>query len=250
MLAGAVVALQIPYPLVHGHARDALTIATVIVFAAASLWHAAVQHSAAAAAVLLVVFGAGGFAAEVVGVHTAVPFGAYRYTGGLGATVFGVPVVIALAWVMMAWPATCVAARLATRTGMRIVIAAVALAGWDVFLDPQMVDAHHWRWRGAFAHLPGVGNVPLTNFAGWLGVAVLLMALLHGYTARITRVAGGGRHSDDRPMIAIWIWTWLSSTLANLAFFHRPAVAAWGLLAMGIVGVPLVTSLRARGTQR
>ena len=52
-----------------------------------------------------------------------------------------------------------------------------------------------------------------------------------------TRPAPG---RDDRPALTLWIWTWLSSTLANLAFFHRPAVAAWGLVAMALVGVPLL----------
>ena len=174
--------------------------------------------------------------AEAVGVHTGVPFGHYRYTGGLGPTVTGVPVVIGLAWVMMAWPATCVAARLVTGTWTRVLVAAVALAAWDVFLDPQMVDAHHWRWLDTHEHLPGIDDVPLTNFAGWLVVAVALMALLHA-------AASGVRVGDDRPMVAVWIWTWLSSALANVAFFHRPAVAAWGALAMGTVGVPLMTSV-------
>jgi uncharacterized membrane protein len=243
VLTAAVVALEVPYPLVHGHARDVLTIATVVLFATASLAHAVVEGSAATATAVLVVFGGSGFLAEVVGVHTGVPFGHYRYTGGphsggLGATLDGVPLVIALAWVMMAWPAACVAARLASRTWTRVVVAAIALAAWDVFLDPQMVDAHHWRWLGVRDHLPGVDGIPLTNFAGWLGVAVVLMAVLHGLVAR-TRIR------DDRPMVAIWIWTWLSSTLANVAFFHRPAVAVWGFFAMGVVGVPLLASMRS-----
>ena len=237
LLAAAVVAAEIPYPLVHGDARNVLTVVTVVVFAVATLSHAAITRSIATAATLLAVFGVGGFLAEVVGVHTGVPFGTYRYTGGLGFTVAGVPVVIALAWVMMAWPAFCVAARVTSRRMARVVVAAVALASWDVFLDPQMVDAGHWRWRGPFAHLPGIHDVPLTNFAGWLAVAMLLMAVQQSVTR-------DDRDGDDRPMIALWIWTWLSSTLANLAFFHRPAVAGWGFVAMSTVGAPLLLSLR------
>jgi len=240
LLTAAVIALEVPYPLVHGHARDVLTIATVVVFAAAALSHAALASSVSTAVALLVVFAAGGFAAEVVGVHTGVPFGSYRYTGHLGATVAGVPVVIALAWVMMAWPAACVAARIVTRRAARVVVATAALATWDVFLDPQMVDAHHWRWLGESAHLPGIDDVPLTNFAGWLAVSLVLMALLHRWT-------NGPQIRDDGPMVTLWVWTWLSSTLANVAFFHRPAVAGWGFVAMGAVGAPLMLSMRASG---
>jgi putative membrane protein len=240
-LTAAVVALQIPYPLLHGRARDILTVITVVVFAAASASHAAVEHSAGTAAALLAVFGVGGFVAELVGVHTGLPFGSYVYAGDLGPAIGGVPAVIALAWVMMAWPAACVAARLTARRGSRIIIGAIALAAWDVFLDPQMVDAHHWHWRGGFAHLPGIDDVPLTNFAGWLGVAFVLMALLHA----IARRGPAGRIGDNRPMLAIWVWTWLSSALADIAFFHRPAVAAWGFLSMGAVGLPLLMSIRS-----
>jgi uncharacterized membrane protein len=231
-LSAAVVALEIPYPLVHGHARDVLTVVTVVVFAAASFTYASVNGRRE----LVALVGAGliGFTAEVVGVHTGVPFGDYRYTGGLGPTAGSVPVAVALAWVMMARPAATVAARVARGRWQRVVAGAVALASWDVFLDPQMVDAHHWRWHRPGPHLPGISDVPLTNFGGWLLVSIVVMLLL------VARNASGVDPADDRPMVALWVWTWLSSTLANVAFFHRPAVAAWGFVAMGLVGIPLL----------
>ena len=60
-----------------------------------------------------------------------------------------------------------------------VVGGAAALASWDLFLDPQMVDAGHWRWSDPSPALPGVPTVPLTNYAGWALVALVLMALLH-----------------------------------------------------------------------
>jgi putative membrane protein len=237
------VALQIPYPLLHGHARDVLTVVTVVVFAAASVTHALATRSWRTAAAVLVVFGMGGFAAEVVGVHTGVPFGDYRYTGGLGTDVAAVPLVVALAWAMMAWPAMCVAARLTTGRPARAAVALAALATWDVFLDPQMVDARHWRWLHTDPHLPGIDDVPVSNFGGWLLVSLVLMTAAH-------IVIRDGSARDDGPMVALWLWTWLSSTVANVAFFHRPAVAGWGFVAMGVVGVPLLTSLRRQARTR
>src|SRR3954467_10200503 len=38
-LVAAVIALEVPYPLVYGHPRNVLTVATVVVFAATSLAH-------------------------------------------------------------------------------------------------------------------------------------------------------------------------------------------------------------------
>jgi uncharacterized membrane protein len=237
--AAAVVATEIPYPLVRGEARDALTVATVVVFAVTSCLHAFATRGARYTVVLLVVAGCGGFAAELAGVHTGIPFGDYRYTGGLGPTLGAVPVVIAAAWVMMAHPARVVAETLTRGRPARVVVTAAALASWDVFLDPQMVHAEHWRWADPAPHLPGVGDVPLTNFGGWLLVALVVAAALD---AAAPTAAGSG--SSDLPMIALWLWTWLSSTLANLAFFGRPAVAGWGFVAMGLVGVPLLLRLR------
>jgi putative membrane protein len=235
-LTAAVIALQIPYPLVHGDARHALTVVTVVVFATASTAHAARIGTARAAAALLLVAGVGGFAAEVLGVHAGVPFGDYRYTGGLGPTLASVPVVVALAWVMMAHPARVVATRIVGAGWRRVTVGAVALAGWDVFLDPQMVDAGHWRWTSPDPHLPGISSVPLSNFGGWLLVSLVLMGLLEAASP----VADA---ADGRPAVTLWTWTWLSSTLANVAFFGHPAVAGWGFAAMGLVGVPLLWSV-------
>ena len=43
-------------------------------------------------------------AKESIGVATGYPFGQYHYTGTLGPAVLGVPVLVPLAWVMMAYP--------------------------------------------------------------------------------------------------------------------------------------------------
>ena len=128
---------------------------------------------------LLLVAGGGGLLAEAVGVHTGFPFGSYAYTGTLGPQLLGVPLVVPLAWVMMAWPALVVGPHAGSSPGRRSRrSAARALASWDVFLDPQMVDAGHWRWAVPDPGLPLVPGVPLTNYAGWLLVAVAIMIAL------------------------------------------------------------------------
>jgi uncharacterized membrane protein len=235
----AVVAVEIPYPLLHGSARDAFTVLAVATAAVAVGWHAVTVHARRGAA-LVASAAVLGLGAEVVGVHTGVPFGDYRYLGGIGPSLLGVPVVVALAWATMAYPAWLVAGRVAGGVGARIVVGAVALAAWDVFLDPQMVWAGHWRWADPSPHLPGVTDVPLTNFAGWLAVSLALMAVAAGLLGRRRTTA-----SDD-PMLALWLWAWVGSTLANLAFLDRPAVALWGALAMATVGVALLLRLRPR----
>src|SRR2546429_8569831 len=111
----ASVGLQLAYPLTHGSARDTLTVATVVVVATASITHAGLTARWRGVAGCVAAAGIG-FAAEVVGVHSGVPFGTYQYAGTLGAQIAGVPLIAGLAWTMLAWPCALVARRLAAST--------------------------------------------------------------------------------------------------------------------------------------
>jgi uncharacterized membrane protein len=236
-LVGATVLSEIAYPLSAGAVRDRLTVVTVAVFCAASVTHALVTRGPRTAAALVVVTAGGGLAVEAVGTATGYPFGAYTYADSLGPHVLGVPWVIPAAWTMMAWPAWLAAGRLVRRPAARIAVAGWALASWDVFLDPQMVAAGHWTWER--------GDIPLTNYAAWLGVALVMMAVL----APAARPSGVDVHSGpgDAPMYAVYLWTYASSVLAHAVFLGLPQSAAWGAVAMGPVAIPLAVTLwRAR----
>ena len=235
-LAGATVLLQIGYPLTGGEARTALTIATVLVFFLASTVHALVHRGARWAGAYVLVTGGLGLLAEAVGTATGVPFGEYDYTGSLGPELLGVPVVIPLAWAMFAYPCLVVGQRLARTPLGAAAVGGFALASWDLFLDPQMVEAGHWRFADVTASLPGAPGIPLSNYLGWLLVAWLMLGLLQLL---------GRRDADDRVPGALFLWTWGSSVLANAVFFGRPLVALTGGLVMGLVAVPYARSLRS-----
>jgi putative membrane protein len=243
-LVGAGVLAQVAYPLVDGSARDALTVGTVVICCAAAVTHAAVTRGVRTAALLVLVTAGGGLLVEAAGRATGVPFGGYDYAGSLGPKLLGVPLVIPLAWTMMAWPAYLVAGKLLPSSPVtRVAVAGWALASWDFFLDPQLVDAGHWSWADPTPALPGVPGVPLTNYAGWTVVAVLMMAAL---TTVLPREPAGA----DLPMFAFYLWTYASSVLAHLVFFDLPGSALWGGLAMGVVAVPLALSLRVHARAR
>jgi len=232
----ALVAAQICYPLTDGTVRATLVIATVIGGCALSTWHAAATRGARTAGALVLVTLGGGLLVEVLGANTGIPFGRYEYSGALGARLLGVPVVIGLAWTWMAWPAFLVAVRLTRARMLRTVVAGFALAAWDVFLDPQMVAAGYWRWRDPAVTLPGVPGVPVTNYLGWLAIAVLMMALL-------MTAPGVGTRPEDGPMYGLYLWTYYSSVLAHAAFLDLPGSAAWGAVTMGAVAIPLTVTL-------
>lgn len=232
---------EVAYPLVAGPARDGVTMLTVLAFCAASVGHAWLTGGPRTAVALLLVAAGGGLLVEAVGLRTGWPFGPYRYSGGLGPSVLDVPLVVPLAWAMMAWPAYRVGARLTARFRVarlaRVGVAGWALASWDLFLDPQMVDAGHWRWVRPELALPGVPDVPLSNYLGWVAVSLLLIALLDAAVA--DRPSG----ADAVPQ-GLYLWTYASSVLAHAVFFGLPGSAGWGAAGMGLVAVPLAWSLR------
>jgi putative membrane protein len=240
--AGLLVVLaQIVYSMTEPGGRLPTTVVSVVAFAVASVCDAAARCGPRAAGRLVLVAGGGGLLAETVGVHTGFPFGDYRYTGTLGFEVLGVPALVPLAWVMMAWPALLVGRALAGGPWLVVPVGAWALASWDVFLDPQMVDAGHWVWAHPAPGLPGVADVPLTNFAGWLVVAVLMMLFLHRGTPSAPSRAGLGLRAGPAPLL--YLWTYGSSVWAHAAFFDRPWVSLVAGVLMGLTAVPFALVL-------
>ncbi|MEO3757323.1 carotenoid biosynthesis protein [Mycobacterium sp. B14F4] len=237
-LVAAAVLVQIAYPLMPESWRTEVTVASVVVFFVASVADAARVLGPVGAAVLIAVAGGGGLLAEAVGVATGLPFGHYAYTGTLGAELLGVPVVVPLAWVMMAWPALVVARTLVSRGPAVVAVGALALTAWDVFLDPQMVDAGHWTWFDTTPGLPLIPGIPLTNYLGWLLVSVVLMAILNA-------VLRGGQ-TPSAPAAALYLWVYFSSVLGHAVFFGLPGSAVTGAVIMGAVAVPFAIALLRR----
>lgn len=233
----AAILAQIAWPLTSGTGRVINTTVVVVLFAAASVSHAAVTRGARWAAGYTAIALGVGLGVEVLGVSTGFPFSAYEYTDALQPQLFGVPVLIPAAWTMMAYPAWLVGRRLAgPRLISAVVIGAFALAAWDVFLDPQMVGENYWVWLSDARGLPGIPEIPLANYAGWLLVSLVLIGAVSllptDRAARPWSVA-----SEGVPTL-LYGWTWLGGIIANAVFLGRPLVALWGGLVMGVVAVP------------
>lgn len=243
VLLAAGVLTQVAYPLTGGAGRDGVSVAAVLLLAAACVAHAAAVRGPRWAAGLVVVTVGVGLGAELVGTATGVPFGCYAYAPDrLGPAVAGVPLLIGPAWTLGAYPAWCAAQRLVARAaGPRWLLAAWGLASWDLYLDPQMVADGRWTFCGGGATLPGLAAVPVTNFLGWLLVAGLVAAGLTALDRHAPAPVGDG--SDAVPL-ALLLWTWLGSALAHLVFLGLPVSGLYGLLGMGVLGVPLLARLR------
>jgi uncharacterized membrane protein len=230
------IGLEISYPLVHGSGRTGLTVAVVVTFFLASTSHALIWRGATWTAAFLVITVGGGLAVEALGTHAGVPFGDYVYTGKLSSTVLGVPWVVPLAWAMFAYPSLALARRISRSPLLVPLIGAFTLASWDLFLDPMMTAEGYWRFTHpspALVHIPGV---PVVNYVGWFLTALVMMVLIDQLPRRIV--------PDGQPAV-LFFWTYVSSVVGNAMFFHRPWVAVYGGIAMGLVALPYAWSLWA-----
>ncbi|MFB9883606.1 carotenoid biosynthesis protein [Planobispora siamensis] len=223
LLLAAMVAAQVATGL---HPRPILlTSVVVLLLAASAVAFAAAAHTLPRAVAAFAAAVAAGYAAEWVGVRTGFPFGDYHYTELLQPQLGDVPVIVALAWGGMGLAAHAVAAAAVPGSrAARIVVGAVALTAWDLFLDPQMIRLGLWVW-----HEPGpYRGVPLENFAGWLAVSLVMMALVDRVVARPQEPGTG--------LVTLYTVMAVMETVGFAAVFDPPdpLVAAAGGICMGL----------------
>jgi uncharacterized membrane protein len=195
----------------------------VVLLAASALVFAAAAGSPGRAAGAFGAAAAAGYAAEWVGLRTGLPFGDYRYTDLLWPQVGGVPLIVALAWGGMGLAAHAVASA-AAPVGVvsRVVLGALALTAWDLFLDPQMIRLGLWTWAQ-----PGpYRGVPIGNFVGWFTVSLVVVVL-------VDRIA---RPAPAYGLAALYTVMAVMETVGFAAVFRPPdpLVAAAGGISMGV----------------
>lgn len=229
IFAGFTVLGQILWILASGNVRVGLTALTVVTFFCATLSHAYLYRGitwAAGYAAITLTFGWG---IEVLGTVTKFPFGDYTYSASLGPALLGVPILIPMAWSMMAYPVLLAAQRLSSTAFGTAFIGGWLLASWDLFLDPQMTGEDYWIWNQIGWTLPGIPDIPLQNFLGWLLSSIALMWILDRMKRKVV---------NDAFPNAMLMWVYLSNILAAAVFFQKPWVAVWGGVCMGLVIVP------------
>ena len=123
-----------------------------------------------------------------------------------------------------------------------ILVSTVALASWDLFLDPMMVADGHWIWDRVGFTLPGIPGIPAVNFLGWFTVGLVLFgwwALIVRPPTRPSRLAAA-----DLLGPALYLWTWIGETVAHSLFFAGWSVAVASFVAMGAFALPALVRLR------
>ena len=176
-----------------------------------------------------------GWLSEVIGSRTGFPFGPYHYTDVLQPQIAHVPILIPLAWLMMMPPAWAVASLLAPDSLLlRWVLAAAAFTAWDVYLDPMMVDWRFWEWERKG---PYVG-IPLVNFAGWFGVALVITAGIG--LLSFLGIPDLTSPANTMPLVLVYLITWPLMLVGQFVFWRLRISAIAGFIAMGAIAVPVL----------
>jgi len=224
--------LQIIYPLVDGETLRVITIAVVYWGAGAMLLHALLAYGGRYAFTYLVFTFCFALLIEQIGVVTSWPFGHYTYSPDLGLRIFSVPLVVPFAWIMMAHPILVVSRRIAGH--WIFLYGGVALAAWDLFLDPLMVTSGRWTWVVKGPHVPFQPEIPLSNTVGWLLTGMGLIGILHLILPHDRRKIGASFVAVDSYLV----WILFSGVVGNLFFFHRPGIALFAGAVFGITLAP------------
>jgi len=166
------------------------------------------------------------WAAEWMGSHTGLLFGAYHYTALLQPQILGVPLLIPIAWFMLLPPSWVMAqqilgSRLQDWRG-RVIAAALsafALTAWDLYLDPQMVARGFWVW----AQPGGYFGIPWSNYVGWFVTAFVMTLIIRP------------RPLKPLPLGFIYAAVWFFQGVGQAIFWKQPGPALVGTLVMGAV---------------
>ncbi len=116
----------------------------------------------------------GGLGIEAVGVHTGFPFGSYAYTEVLYPLVFGTPVVMGAAWLILLAYSRHLLRALPLGRWLAAALGATWMVLIDLVIDPLAAGPlGYWRWDQAH----GYYGVPWSNFPGWWISAFALLML-------------------------------------------------------------------------
>jgi len=231
LFTGASILAQITWILMPAGERQTMTTLVVLLFTAASVSHSWLSFGVSWTLRFSATTAGFGLAIELLGSRTGLPFGEYSYSADLQPQILAVPVVVPLAWLMMAYPALLLAR--SVTTPWVVPLAAVGLTTWDFFLDPQMVGEGYWVWERTQPALPGIPGIPLQNYAGWLLGSLLLMWVLN----RLPR-----QECALGVPLLLYGWMWIGGIIANAVFLDRPSVALVGGLGMAVLGLPALLS--------
>ncbi len=210
------------------------------------VWHAVLTKGWRLSLVMLGSSTLMAFTAEALGVNYGLIFGHYHYTQALGFSIFGVPLLAALAWEPIVYASFClgdlllpVLSGIPGISSKRIsplflaLLGALATTAWDMMIDPIAVSQGWWVWEDGGAYMPYVAHgVPIQNFIGWLLVAFTINLVYRGLIAWTTRAVASTWLSYYGPL-TLYVALFATAFGVTVTILQHPEIALIGMLAMG-----------------
>ena len=104
-----------------------------------------------------------GFAVEVVGVNTGIPFGAYWYLDALGMKLAKTPLLIGVNWLILIAGTNAIASGTSLSSLGKALLGALFMVGLDLLIEPVAPEMNMWAWDAEL--------VPIQNYIAWFGIA-------------------------------------------------------------------------------
>lgn len=114
----------------------------------------------------ILVVGIAGFTAEFIGVHTQLLFGEYHYGNNLGYKLAGIPLLIAINWVMLSFSAIAIVISLQISVLVKALLSATLMTLLDFFIEPVAINSDFWSWAD--------GIIPMYNYVCWFVLSFIL----------------------------------------------------------------------------
>lgn len=105
---------------------------------------------------------------EILGVKTGLLFGVYHYTAMWKITLFKVPVIIGINWLVYLLVSSSMTRWLTNTTNkwLRALCTGFLILGLDIFLEQVAIKLNYWQWEGE--------SVPLQNYAMWFLIGFMV----------------------------------------------------------------------------
>lgn len=139
-----------------------------------------------------------GILVELIGVHTGLLFGHYRYGEVLGISFYGVPLVIGLNWLMLVLSTSALTQNLKISAFWRATLASALMVGLDYLIEPIAIALAYWDWFGT--------QPPFWNYLCWF-----ILAWPLNYFYQKARVA-----EQNRVAIGLYVIFFLFFGILNL----------------------------------
>jgi bisanhydrobacterioruberin hydratase len=116
-----------------------------------------------------------GFLAEMHGVKFGLIFSSYQYTDVLQPQVFGVPLVMFSAWLVLLAYTRQLLLPLKLPVWLEGVLASVWMTAIDLVIDPLAANQlGYWRWERSGIYY----SIPFQNFVGWFVVSLVIFSVV------------------------------------------------------------------------